>query len=807
MMSLYFTTLGQPSDSDGGSVKGIFIDEEGAPVVYANLTLIPETDSTAVQYTSTDPAGNFWFQNLSYGAYHIKAESIGYQTTTTAAFQIQSSTPSVDLDTITMSLDANQLSEVRITSIRPSIEHVPGQTNINLENSSFSTGNSLMEVLQKSPGVFVDQNGQISLNGKSGVQIMIDGQDSHLNADQLASFLESTPAESISKIELMNNPSEKYTAAGTAGIINIVMKKNKTKGIKGSVQTGLGYGQYWRTNNSLNLSYNSEKLSLYADYSYRHNKTKNINEIHRYFMDSITDRTQHSMYQNSEVFRNSNTHSTRFGLDYKIKDNQSIGVDLKAGFSDTQFTTYSPIDFKSASNQIDSVSLSKNHIGSKWNNQSANLHYKLDFDKESGIAVNLDYNRFHDRLPQSLKTTLRDPEENILSSIERRGIQPSTIQIYAAKTDYTQNLGNDYLLETGLKTSFVKSDNNSIFEIKKDQQWQDDPGNTNHFIYNENVNAAYFSLHKEFDKGWSVKAGLRAEQVNIKTVQRTTDSINRQHYADLFPNVSISKAFNENHKLNFSYSRRINRPDYQNLNPFIFYIDEYSYEQGNPFLKPEYIDKFALTYIFKNQYSAEISYDRTHDIMTQIIDQKEPSKAIFQTTENINSSDNISLNLNAPVSLTKWWDTYNSARIFYNRYTGLYNGFPLDKNMISLSLNSQQTFILPGNLKAELNAMYRSKTIMGAFEIKDVATLSLGLQKSLWDDRASLKLNVNDVFQTLNFGTDVHLENMNFTNRYRSFSRSASLTFTWNFGNQNIKTKRHQDSSLEEEERRIEKAD
>ncbi len=808
-IALYGRVSAQNPDMEKSTIRGEIVDENHDPVVYANLSLLRSRDSSVVTYTTTNPEGKFEFDKQARGTYLIKAESIGYQTTFSKPISLTAGNPTVTIDTLLMPTDAHQLNAVKISAIRPTIEHKPGQIDINIENSSLSSGNSLRDILQKSPGVFVDQNGQVALNGKSGVQIMIDGQDSHLTADQLANFLENTPAESISKIELMNNPSEKYSAEGTAGIINIVMKKNKNRGIKGSLQTGFTYGSYWRNNSSANLSYNNSKISLYADYSYRRYKNKQRNEITRYFEDPETGEISNSMHQESDLFNTTNTHSTRLGMDYKIDEKQRIGMDLKASFNHSDFDTDSPVYFRNKIGNTDSISQSNNHLGSRWNNESVNLHYNLDPDDNgSTLAVNLDYNRYHDRVSQDLNTFAQDPEkETVTSRIDRRGIQPSTISIYAAKIDYTQALGAGYQLESGIKTSFVKSDNNSIFEIKRANQWKNDPGNTNHFIYKENVNAAYASLRKDFEKGWGLKVGLRAEQVHIKTLQKITDSINSQNYIDFFPNLSVSKAISENHQFNFSYSRRINRPDYQSLNPFIYYIDEYSFQQGNPFLQPEYVDKFTLSYIFKERYSAEISYDHTRDIMTSVIHQNPEKKSIVQTNDNLNTSDNFTLSLNAPIAITPWWDTYNSAQFYKNHYKGLYNEVELDKSQFSYSLNSQQTFLLPGDLKAELNAMYRSKFIMGAFEIKDVGMLSLGFQKSFWEDKASLKLNVNDVFQTLNFDTDVNFDNLHLKTHYISNSRSVNLTFTYNFGNQNLTIKKHEDSSIKEEENRLESSD
>ncbi|MGH2643931.1 MAG: outer membrane beta-barrel family protein, partial [Chitinophagaceae bacterium] len=371
--------------------------------------------------------------------------------------------------------------------------------------------------------------------------------------------------------------------------------------------------------------------------------------------------------------------------------------------------------------------------------------------------------------------------------------------------DYVHPMKHDMKLEAGVKYSFVNSDNNSLFQKFQDDKWINDPGNTNHFIYKENVNAAYVTLSKTFKKGWSVNAGVRGEQTITHTDQLTTDSLNKNNYFDLFPNVSLTKKINPNNVLSLSYARRIDRPDYQSLNPFIYYIDQYTYREGNPYLKPQFVNSTELSYTFHYMYSAVLSYSHTSDIMTQIIQQNNATHVDYQTMGNISTLDNLTLTLGIPISITHWWSTYNSLQGYYNLYKGIYDGYALNKGFNSFMLYTQQNFILSNGWKGELSGMYRSKNIMGPMVMYPMGMISAGISKSLMKDKATLKLNVQDILQTMHFKGDINFGDLHGATEFHLLDRAANLTFTWNFGNEKIKVKQYKNTGIQQEEQRIQK--
>lgn len=788
-----------------GDLSGRVINNENKPLAYATVKLLKAQDSALVKGALTDEEGKYHFEHIALGSYFISVNMVGLKTTNSPVFSLAGNHK--ELSTISLKPDEQVLKGVQVTAAKPLIQHKPGETIVNVENSATSAGNTVMEVLEKSPGIFVDQDDNISMNGKSGVNIMINGRPTHLSASQLAAMLKGMPASAVSHIELMTQPPAKYSAEGTAGLINIVLKKQTALGINGNLTAGVGYGQYPKYNAGGSLNYRNKAFSLYTNYGFDHRKNKINMDINRSFYMPDSKDIQTLMKQTSDMKFLGNNHTVQLGMDFYLDEKQTIGFVANGSFNNGELNTYSPVYFMDANKKTDSVSTSENHTGYNWNNTSGNLHYNLNLDeKGSALTANLDYNRFYQEMPQSLLTSVTDEKGDLLHDPkERKGQQPNTINIYAAKVDYTGMLKNNIKLEAGLKTSFVNTNNNSRFQILNSGKWENDPGNTNHFVYKENINAAYISLSKTLKNGWSAKAGLRGEQTNTRAQQMITDSINNNHYLNLFPNVSLTKILNPNNIFNLSYSRRIDRPDYQSLNPFIYYVDEYTYRVGNPYLKPQFVNTLELGYTFRKKYSAVLSYSHTSDIMSMVLRQVDSTHTTFQTRDNISKLDNLTLNLGIPVSITKWWQTYNSVMLFYNLYNGIYSGYELHKGYVSFMANTHQSFILGSGWTGELTGMFRSSFIMGPLIIQPLGMVSAGLKKALWNDKASLKLNIQDIFQTLNFRGNIDFGNLHATTATHIHQRAANLTFTWNFGNQKVKVNKHENSAIQKEENRIQK--
>ncbi len=533
----FFADQSFAQEHNTGKMSGQIINNNQTPAAFATVTLLKASDSTLVQGAITDTSGKYHFEKISFGTYLISVSVTGLNKTYTQPFSLIPTRNDITIPSVTLDSSAELLKGVEVQAIKPFIQHKPGQTIVNVENSPVSAGNSVMEVLEKSPGIFVDQNGNISMNGKGGVNVMFNGQPTHLSASQLSTILKAMPASSVSQIELMTQPPSKYSAEGTAGLINIVLKKNTAMGFNGSLTAGTGYGQYPKYNAGSSINYKNKHFSLYSNYDFAHTNNKFEMNIDRYFYKPDSKIIETHMAQESIMKTLNNNNTAQLGMDFYLTPKQTIGFVTNGSFNQGDFNTYSPVNFMDGSGNKDSISTSSNHIGYDWQNKGANMHYTLDNTKGSSLTANVDYNHFSMSMPQSLITNVTDGQGNQLHDPSRKkGTQPSNINIYAAKLDYVHPFKNQIKLSAGLKYSYVNSDNNSQFEIFQNGNWVNDPGNTNHFIYKENVNSAYASLSKNFKKGWSADVGLRGEQTIIHIDQLNSDSLNKNNYFDLFPN-------------------------------------------------------------------------------------------------------------------------------------------------------------------------------------------------------------------------------------------------------------------------------
>jgi hypothetical protein len=796
-------------------VSGRVMDVQNKPVPYATVTLIKATDSSLVKGAITDEAGNYSFSPATSGKYRVSASVIGMVKAFSKPFDLSAAHPTVSLSGLVLRQTNNQLKEVSVTASKPFIQHEIDKTVVNVENSIVSAGNSAWEILQKSPGITVDNsNNTIRLQGKTGVVIYIDGKPSHLSQEQLANMLKNLNASSIQSIEIMTQPSSKYDAAGNAGIINIVTRKSKEAGFSGSATAGFTQGKYSRENGGLDLNYREGKLNLYGNYNYTHAKWWNDNYITRNFYDgtgkTYSTRTEQYGYHTTPA----NSHNFKAGADYYLDDKNTIGFMMSGNINTSKGNRNNTTWFKNPDASLQSTSLTHNTSNGDWTNYTYDLNYQGRFDS-SGRELDVDaaYSRFDNTSLQHYRTDTYYPDGSPFPDTEtapnpniRKGSLPSLIEIRTAKMDYTLPLKHQTKVEFGAKYSLVTSDNNVQYNKldNQTQQWAFDSA-TNHFKYTENINAAYVNFNRQFKKGWGLQLGLRGEQTISKGHQFTNDSTVKRNYFQLFPSAFLSKKINKNNTLNFSYSRRIDRPDYQSLNPFRYYLDPYTYEEGNPFLQPQLTNSIKFSYSYKSLLTAAVSYSNTSDVMSQVLKQDDSAKITYQTDENLSRMQNIGLDITLSIPVTNWWMSNNFINAFYNKYQGEFLGGELNFGQAAYTFNSTNTFTLPQGFTAELSGFYNSAMQWSIFSIRPQYAVSFGIGKTFLDKKASLKLNVNDVFDTQHSFASVRYQNLDVTSLNHWDSRRVSLTFTYHFNKGNVKPVHHHQSAIEEEQNRIKK--
>jgi hypothetical protein len=497
------------------TVMGAVTDEQKKPLDYATVALFNQADSSLVKSAITDASGKFQFLQIKPGNYYVKSSLMGYSTSKSSLFKIDAKNVHITLQDLRLNSGSKDLSEVKITATKPLFERKPDKLIMNVENSSLMTGSNALEVLQKAPGITVDQNDNISMQGKQGVTIQIDGKQTYMSNADVSNLLRSMQSSQIESIELITNPSAKYEASGNSGIINIKTRKSKNGGTNGSLSGTLGYGQNLNENASLNLNHRSEKVNLFGNYNFGGTKRNQDMTIDRISGKEGAPKTYFA--QSSTDLRKNNSHNFKAGMDIFLNKNNTLGV-LFSGYANTSDDLMDNNTWIGRSfSQPDSAVLAKNVIHSNYQNYAYNLNYKSVLDTSGQeITADLDYSRYHsgDDANYVNRFIYADGAELKPASFLRNQ-SPSRINIKAVKVDYTLPLNKTLKLETGIKSSSVETDNNFIAEELKGSDWKNDPLRSNQFIYDENVNAAYFNLSKQF-KSTSVQLGLRAEQTQFQ---------------------------------------------------------------------------------------------------------------------------------------------------------------------------------------------------------------------------------------------------------------------------------------------------
>lgn len=785
----------------GSKISGTVLDEEKKPLDFATISLLKRLDSSLVRTAVSDLDGKFLLSDLPAGDYFLTASMIGFKKISTKAFSINQANSVMNFPEIIVAKDSKMLGEVTVRAIKPFVERKMDRLVVNVENSSVAAGSTALEVLQRAPGVTVDQNDNIAMQGKQGVLVMIDGKQTYMSNADVANLLKSMPSSQIETIELITNPSAKYDAAGNSGIINIKTKKSNNVGTNGTLTAGTGYGDNYRSNAGLSLNHRNRDINLFGNYNF-----SSVDRGQDLIINREVSNSNVMTYFGQQVnsLRKSDNNNFKAGLDFFLNKNNTLGV-LVNGYSNSGSDLNNNITAIGRSfSQADSSVIAINNENSKYSNMAYNLNYKSILDTAGmELSLDLDYSRFNGdnrTLYDNRFVNYNGP--NKAPSLIRNST-PSLINIKALKADYTLPLNKTMKFEAGIKSSIVKTDNDFRFEELKSNNWENDIRRSNQFVYDENVNAAYTNLNKQFKKT-SIQLGLRAEQTNSKGNSITTSKLVERSYLDVFPSLFINQTLSKNLDMSFSYSRRIDRPSYDALNPFIYFLDQYTYNQGNPFLNPQYTNNYEVSYNYKKTYNLSLNYSLTRDVITEVLLPDTAKKALFQTNENLDKQINYGLNLNAPVTLSKWWSSSNNILAYYLGFRSSdLRGQDLNSGKVAFQFNSQHKFSINKTLSAELLADYRSPIEYGTLKISSQYGVDLGISKTLLNKRANIKFALSDIFDTRRQTITSAYTGLNYNLEQKNETRIGRLSLSYRFGKTEIKPERRRSTGLEDEQRRI----
>lgn len=783
------------------SLKVIVVNEAQQPLAGATVQLL-NPDSSLLKMQVTGLSGIAEFSDISGNDFILLASHLGFQSEYRSITNPQQKLDSII--TLTLKAEIATLKDVVITSRKPFVEFAPDKTVVNVEAGITNAGTSIMDVLERSPGVTVGRDGTISMKGKAQVMVLIDGKQTQLTGADLQAYLTGISASQVDVIELIDNPGAKYDAAGNAGIINIRTKKLRQKGFNGSLSVGLGQGVYPKSNSSLNLNYRNGKVNLFLNYGNRIGKEMmEMYALRKYFDGNGNDSLL--LQQPNSTKTNINAHNIKAGLDFFASARTTLGLVFTGSYLDRETKSYSTIDWMSPSYVIDSTinTWGTRHVDFKRSGVNFNVKHVLQNKDE--LSADIDFNRFDIKGGQFFQTQLKTPGSVVQAT---RGDVPSALKIFTAKLDYSKRFKN-YLWETGMKTASTSTDNVADYFFSDGLNWYDDLSRSNHFLYNENISSVYSSLSTEKGK-WQWQLGLRYENTNYKANQLGNavikDSAFRRNYGNLFPSGFVSYKLDSNHSFTFRTGRRIDRPQFQNLNPFLITINKYTFEGGNPFIRPQFTWNFELMHAFKQMLTTSISYSYLKDYFSQIfvIDSNSSNvnkNTMIYTRGNVGSFQNLGATATLQLPVSKWWNLVGVAVYNYKIIKGVV-WTPLEARVHQLNVSLNNQFQFKKGWAAELSGYYQTNSQIDLQEsLTPQGEMGFGVSKQVLKGSGSLRLNVRDLFYTQNYSGYSLFQNSDEPFRVKWDSRVIRLTFTWRFGKALKPIRRSSGGAAEETER------
>lgn len=778
-------------------LRGSLADQNEAPIAFATTYLYQLQDSTLVKATISDERGNFIIKELQPGSYYLQLNSLGFAPYTSAAITLNES---MTLPQIVLEEAAEALDQVTIVAEKPIVEVLADKTVFNVDKTINATGSTGFELLRKAPGVLIDNNNSIIVEGKAGVQIYIDGRPSVLAGQDLINYLETLQSTDIESIEIITQPSSKYEAAGNAGIINIILKRNKGLGTNGSLTLGYIQGKYPRVNSSINLNNRGKKTNIYGTYSNRFGQGFG-------FIDLFRRQNGTTFDQRSTTVLDNNNHNIKTGIDYYINDRHTFGALFTANFSNVINNTKSrtPI-IPGGQTQPVEVLIAQSNSDNVAANLNGNLNYKYKDTIGREFTVDLNYGNFNsDRNNFQPNYYIDGAEQDTVSESIARFITPIEIDIFAGQVDYEQPLWGGKL-GAGLRYSYVQTNNVFDFfdviegmEILNLEQ-------TNTFDYTEQINAAYLNYNIRWDK-WNLQFGLRVEQTisegDLTSAQDNANALVERNYTNWFPSGGITYQLNQKNSLALTYSRRIQRPTYQSLNPFQFKIDELTFRQGNPFLQPQYTNNIKLSHTYNYRLTTSFTYTYISDFFAQVTEALGEDQN-FINQRNVANQRVYNIGVSYPTRINDWWSIYLSLNAFRSEYEATSPDFlPVSQN--TLSFYGQNTFSLPAGLTFEVSGWFQSPSIWGGtYRTDSLGSLDVALQKKFFNDKLTVRVAGSDILFTSPWSGVTEFGDLVIDGSGGSDSRQFRLSLNYNFGSDEIKQARKRKTAIEDEKGRIE---
>ncbi|HVF82489.1 MAG TPA: TonB-dependent receptor [Flavisolibacter sp.] len=799
--SLFFF-LSSATAQNAGKISGRIV-QNAKPAEGATVSLFRAKDSAAVKLFVADKEGRYAFENLADGKYLISATAIGHQKAFTKTIEVNPQQQNVELPEIVLIPAGKNLAGVTVTAKRPLVENKIDRTVVNVDASIMNIGTSALEVLEKSPGVSVDREGNISLKGKDGVLVMVDGRPTQLGGADLANLLRNMNSSQLDQIEIMTNPPARYDAAGTAGIINIKTKKTLTAGYNGSVNVAYSQGRYPKTAEGFNFNYREGKINLFTNLSHNYQKRFATMYIDRNILAGNGVSIEKIFNQEGNRVIEGNAYSAKVGVDFFATKKTTLGAVVNLNSREMLSANPNSTRIFNASKNLESVTKALVNNDGDWNSFTTNLNFRTILDKK-GKEITSDIDIVKHRstndlfMVNSYTDAAGDPSRK---ADTLTGLLPQQIDVYTARVDYLHPLNGNARFEAGIKSGIVRTANDAAYDSIQYGRIVHDFNRSNNFVYEENINAAYVNLGTSFSKKVTAQFGLRLENTNAKGVQKTTGENFDRHYTQLFPTAYFQYKANEKNNFGANFARRVSRPSYQSLNPFIRFIDRYTFSQGNPSLKPSVSNNIEVSHTWKNQITTTLNYTNINDIIQEVIQQK--GEEAYNMPANVSSLNQFGFAVSANTPINKWWTSSINVNVYNDKYKGMINGAAIDRAATSFIINGTQQFKITKTLTGEFNGRYRNGWLEGVMKTNPVGFIGAGLSQQVLKNRGTIRLTARDIFWTQRLKGVTQYGNVDVEMRQISETQVVTIGFTYSFskGKKIAPVKRTAGSANEEQNR------
>lgn len=792
---LYFPVLSQ------SKIVGSVLDESHEPIPFANVLLLNSADSSLVLGDVTNDNGEFQLKSISSGKYLLQFSMLGFTDRFMDAFEMSGNGVPKDLGVLVLSENVSQLSEVQVVAKKPLFEQKIDRMVVNVAASITSAGNTALEVLQRTPGVIVNQaQNQVALAGKDGVVVMINGKESRMPVEGVISLLQSMSADNIETIELIHTPPSNFDAEGNAGFINIVLKKNIEDGFNGSYSLSTGYGLKEKAGTSLNFNMKKNKANFFGDYSWNYtNNPQEFTNFRSILQNGNQIETDAVSVRDPTILHMQNA---RLGLDYQLSDKTVLGLLVGGMRRFWDMKAVNTVTTKK-NNILDNQINVPNEELNIWNHLLTNINLSHNISKSEKINFDFDYAYYIFDNPSSYNYQYLDSDGSITNEDRQRIEKETPMNIYVGKVDYSKKLTDKISFDTGLKGTITKFENNVLIENQLGSDWVADPDFSSEFGMDESIFAAYVGINAPLNAKTDFKAGVRYEYTNTELGTVEEPRIIDRRYGKLFPSLFLSRKLNDDNQLQLSYSRRINRPGFMQLAPWFIFFDPTTISTGNPELQPSFTDALSLNYIWKTvQLSIGYSFE------DEMIARFQPDFDVRNNRQitrprNFDSGEVTSATLSFPLQLTDWWSLRTNITAQYVQTRDNEEKKFAEYSLFNWNANGSMSFKLPKNFSAELSGFYMASGLLGGVQNKPLGALTFGLQKKLKNNKGNFSFAVEDILFSRIWRVEIDTPELQYNQKYQFTERIFRLTYSRNFGNNKVKKARKRDTGSEEERRRV----